>query len=96
MAQPHQGYSKLKEKDNGELSVDVKSLTTPEKSIGDQLNLIPFEISNLSVLGIEKLSTLHDRLIDGSNYAHAVILGMTLEAEISPGILARKSKRVYL
>jgi hypothetical protein len=35
---------KLREKDHGELSVDVKSLTTPANSIGDASKFILFEI----------------------------------------------------
>lgn len=87
---------KLRETDNGELSVDVKSMTTPAKSIGNQLRHFLFEISNQSVLNIENLNTLHDPLPDGTNNAHAVITGMSLADEIIPGLLARKSKRVYL
>lgn len=86
---------KLREKDQGELSVDVKSMTTPQVAIGDSSRFFLFEINNTSVLEID-LKTLHDPLPDGENDAHAVIVGMTLEDEIAPGLLARKSKRVLV
>lgn len=87
---------KLRPVDNGELSVNVKSMTTPELSVGDQLKYFLFEISNQSVLEIADLNTLHDPLPDGTNNAHAVIIGMSEEDDIKPGLLARKSKRVYI
>ena len=88
---------KLREKDNGELSVDVKSMTTVKNSVGDPERFFLFEIPNKAVLGISsKLQTFHDPLEDGSNDAHAVIVGMEMEDEISPGMLAKFSKRVFL
>ncbi len=86
---------KLRERDQGELSVDVVSLTTPEKSIGDKTKFMLFKISNSAIIDIE-LQTFHSPESDGSNVAHAVIVGMQLEDEIKPGLLARKSSRVYL
>ena len=87
---------KLREADHGELSVDVKSMCSAEKSVGDLEKFILFELSNQVVLDIEdpKLITLHDPLEDGTNDAHAVIVGMTMEDEITPGLLARASRRV--
>lgn len=82
-------------KDEGKLSVDVKSLTTPEKSIGDATKNFLFEISNSSVHEIG-LKTYHDALPDGTNDAHALIVGFVENDEISPGLLARASKRVIL
>ena len=89
---------KLREKDNGELSVDVKSMTTVKNSVGDPERFFLFEIPNKAVLGISSstLQTFHDPLEDGSNDAHAVIVGMRIEDEISPGMLAKASKRVFL
>lgn len=88
---------KLREKDNGELSVDVKSMTTPEKAIGDPTKFMLFEISNAAVLGAG-LFTYHAPLSEQKqgidNPAHAVIIGMSLDDDILPGILARKSRRV--
>ena len=88
---------KLRVADNGELSVDVKSMTSVETSIKDETKFFLFEISNKKILQITsaKLETLHDPLEDGSNDAHAVIVGMTLEDDITPGILAKASIRVF-
>ena len=86
---------KLREKDVGELSVDVKSMTTVEVSIGDPDKYYLFEVPNEAVVEIE-LKSYHDPLEDGSNDAHAVIIGMSIEDDIKPGILARKSKRVLV
>ncbi len=86
---------KLREKDNGELSVNVVSLTTPQKSIGDSSKFMLFKIASDSVYEIE-LEPVHKPELDGSNDAHSVIIGMDLEDEIKPGLLARKSIRVYL
>lgn len=86
---------KPREKDNGELSVDVKSLTTAEKAVGDASRFFLFEVSNKSVNDLE-LESFHDPLEDGSNDAHAVITGMTMEDDILPGLLARASKKVLL
>lgn len=87
---------KLREKDNGELSVDVESMTTAEKSVGDKLKFFLFGIQNKDILEIveTKLSTYHDPLPDGLNNAHAVIVGMLIEDDITPGLLAKASKRV--
>jgi hypothetical protein len=87
---------KLREKDKGELSVDVKSMTTAEKSVGDEKRFFLFELPNKAVLQITEpqLVTHHDRLKDGTNDAHALIVGMTMEDDITPGLLARASKKV--
>ena len=85
---------KLREKDNGKLSVDVKAMTTYEKSVGDPDRFFLFEIWNTDVEEIG-LITEHAPLPDGSNDAHSVILGMTMEDEILPGELAKKSRRVF-
>jgi hypothetical protein len=84
---------KLREKDNGQLSVDVQSLTTPEKAVGDTSNYFLFDLSNQAVLSIG-LESYHDELPD--NDAHAFIWGMTMEDDIMPGQLARSSKRVHV
>lgn len=86
---------KLREKDKGELSVDVESLTTPELSVRDKSIFMLFKLANKSVEEND-LKTYHSPEKDGSNEAHAVIIGMTLEDEILPGILARVSKRIYI
>ena len=86
---------KLRAKDNGKLSVDVKSMTSPEKSVGNASRFFLFELPNQAVIE-SVLSTYHDPLEDGSNDAHAVILGMDLDDDVAPGVLARASKRVVL
>jgi hypothetical protein len=91
----HSRVFKLRPKDKGELSVNVKSLTTVEATIVDFEKYILFEIFNDDVyqLGLE---CFHDPLPDGSNNAHAAIIGMTNEDDIMPGKLARKSRRVFI
>jgi hypothetical protein len=84
---------KLREKDNGELSVDIKSLTTANVSVGDSSKYFLFELSNSDVIKIG-LNTYHAEEIDGSNEAHAVIVGMSMEDEIMPGLLAKCSRQV--
>lgn len=86
---------KLREKDQGDLSVDVKSMTTAELSVGDPMRFFLFEVSNKLVNDLE-LESFHDPLEGGSNDAHAVITGMTMEDDILPGLLARASKKVLL
>src|SRR6266540_5863283 len=66
---------KLREKDNGELSVDISSLTTKEKSVGDNNKFILFEIANRVVSQLS-LNTYKAPLPDNSNDAHAVIVGL--------------------
>ncbi len=89
---------KLREKDNGELSVDVKSMTTAEKSVDDKTKFFLFELPNKSVFEITEpqLITYHDPLKDGSNDAHALIVGMSMEDDITPGLLAKASKKVAI
>jgi hypothetical protein len=43
-----------------------------------------------------QLTTYLDPLLNGVNNAHAVITGMSLEDEITPGILAKASKKVLI
>lgn len=94
----HSRVFKLKEKDKGELSVDVKSMTTGEKAVSDKASFFLFELPNEEVLRIteSQLITYHDPLEDGTNDAHAVIVGMTLEDDITPGLLARASRKVSI
>lgn len=90
---------KLREKDNGELSVDIKSMTTPLQAVSDASRFMLFEIANNDVLEVG-LSTYHDPLtpdVNGvDNPAHAVIIGLSMNDDVLPGILARKSRRVHL
>jgi len=85
----------LRDSDHGELSASVKSLTTPDIAIVDRLKYFLFEIHNKRVEEIG-LKTFFDPLPDGTNDAHAVITGMEVGDDILPGLLARKSKRVFL
>lgn len=86
---------KLREKDNGELSVDVESLTTAEKAVIDPSRFMLFKIANNYVFEIG-LETYHSPTPGGHNDAHAVIVGMDLDDEIMPGLLAKASQRIYL
>lgn len=86
---------KPRDLDNGELSVNVKSMTTIELSIQDPKKFCLFELSNAAVEAIANIKTYHDPLPDGTNNAHAVIV-MAADDDISPGLLARKSQRVIL
>ncbi len=86
---------KLRPKDDGKLSVDIKTLTTPEIAIGDATRFFLFEIYNEIVESLG-LKTYHDPLPDGTNDAHAIVVGMQAEDEILPGLLARRSKRVLV
>lgn len=91
----HSRVFKLREKDEGELSVDVESLTTPEKSIIDSSEFMLFVVPNKHVISIG-LNSFHAPLPDNTNDAHAVIVGMTLEDDILPKLLAQESKRVII
>lgn len=85
-------------KNESELSVDVKSKTTAEKSVKDKSKFFLFELHNKAVLQITKaqLISYHDPLEDGTNDAHAVIVGMTMEDEITPKLLAKASRKVAI
>ena len=89
---------KLRPKDEGKLSVDVKSMTTAAKSLGDPERFYLYELPNKAILQIEsaKLDTIHDHLPDGANDAHALIIGMDIDDEITPGLLAKACKRVFI
>lgn len=86
---------KLREKDKGELSVDVNSLTTKEKSVGDTGKYILFELGNRVVDDL-RLKTYYDPLPDGVNDAHAVIVGIDPYDDVTPSLLAKASKRVAI
>jgi hypothetical protein len=86
---------KLRQQDNGELSVDVESLTTLEKALQDSDKYILFRLENKSVVEVG-LQTYHAPLSDGSNDAHSVIVGMSIDDDILPGMLARASRRIFI
>lgn len=90
---------KLRPKDKGKLSVDVKSMTTFEKAVSDPEKFILFEILNQEVLALS-LNTIHDptpneETRDIVNPAHAAILGLQEDDDIYPSLLAKKSMRVH-
>lgn len=88
---------KLRPKDNGELSVDVKELTTITAAISDPERFVLFEIPVQSVEDLN-LTAIHDPLNHAEhgidNDAHALILGILEDDDIVPGQLARASSRV--
>lgn len=84
---------KLREKDNGELSVNISSLTTKEVAVFDTSKYILFEVSNRVVNDLELITY---KAADRSNDAHAVIVGLDMNDEIKPLLLAKASKRVQL
>ena len=83
---------KLREKDDGQLSVDVKSLSTPEKSLGDSAKFVLLEISAQAVYDLD-LVAAYDPL--PANPAHAFIGGMELEDELKPKLLAEKAYKIF-
>ncbi len=81
---------KLREKDNGKLSVGIENLTTLEEFVGDTERFMVFRISNLDVINLG-LQTFYDP----PQFEHAVITGMNMEDEIIPALLAKKSIKVF-
>ncbi|MGV3767286.1 MAG: hypothetical protein ACO1NW_14225 [Chitinophagaceae bacterium] len=88
---------KLRAKDEGKLSVDVKEMTTPDQAVIDPTKFILFEIPVRGVSEI-KLDAIHDPLTleehGVENLAHALILGIDDDDDVKPGLLARMSKRI--
>ena len=82
---------KLREKDKGKLSTNIKSLTNYEKSIVDNQEYILFEILVQKVVDIE-LTAIYEPL--ENNDAHSYIFGMNDDDDIKPGLLARQAKFV--
>lgn len=80
-------------KDEGKLSTDLKRLTTAEISIVNKEEYNLFEIRVAEVFNLD-LSVVYDGL--ENNIAHCYIFGMDEDDEILPGLLARKSKRVFI
>lgn len=83
----------LREQDNGELSVDAKSLTSVETAVVDKIKFRLFEISHLDVKACG-VNAYHDPM--PINSAHSIIKGDGFEIgnEVIPGLLARKAKRI--
>lgn len=94
---------RLREKDNGQLSVDIKSLTTAQVSIKDKSKFMLFEISVSTVVGAG-LAVYHDPYTEKThgedNIAHSFIWGLTFYPDPAdrddtlPGLLARASVQV--
>jgi hypothetical protein len=84
---------KLRPKDEGKLSTNVKSLTTYGESIIDPEKYLLFEILVQKVIDIN-LHVIYEP-VEG-NIAHSYIFGMSDDDDISPGLLARKSKIVRI
>ena len=84
-------------KDEGELSVDLTSLTTPVDSVGDLKKFCLWEIGNVDVRKID-LRAFYNPMVKKKNGfdnpAHCVISGFEEEDESKAGILARKSIKV--
>ena len=85
---------KLREKDNGKLSVDLAKLTTPEKAVVDSSLFNLFEIKNTTVEEIE-LTTVYDAVYTSINNSHCLIIGMDIKDETKPTYLAKKSRKIY-
>jgi hypothetical protein len=83
---------KLREKDNGQLSVEVKSLSSPEKSVGDANKFMLLELSAQAVYDLD-LFAQYDPLPE--NPAHAYIGGMELEDDLKPKLLAEKAYKIF-
>ncbi|WP_338870294.1 hypothetical protein WBJ53_22375 [Spirosoma sp. SC4-14] len=85
---------KLRPKDEGKLSVDVASLTTPQQSVRDLSKFALASLANKDVLAIG-LATFHDPCTvehhGFDNPAHAYIWGMDEDDDIKPALLAQKA-----
>lgn len=85
---------KLRPKDEGKLSVDAASLTTPEQSVRDLGKFALSAVANTDVTAIG-LSAFHDpcTIVEHGfeNPAHAYIWGMDEDDDIKPALLAQKA-----
>jgi hypothetical protein len=79
-------------KDEGKLSVDIKSLTNFTDSIKDEQRFRLFGLM-VSVVYKLKLKCTYDPVLP-ENPAHAIITGFDPEDESIPGILARNAREV--
>lgn len=92
---------KVRNKDNGKLSVDAVSLTTYEKSVVDEQKFSLFEIANEDVVQIKNdqgvaLQSIHDPLLDSipDNPAHCLIFHIEEDDDVTPKLLSLKAKPV--
>lgn len=85
-------------KDDGQLSVDLARLTTPEAAVKDLKRFAIAEVQNSDILDLG-LKSIYDP-VEGNglpeNLAHCLICCIDEDDESIAGILARKSKRIYL
>lgn len=79
-------------KDEGKLSVNIKSLSNYIESIVDESKYRLFSI-RASVVYKLMLSCTYDPLPD--NIAHALVSGFDSDDESAPGIMARSAKEVF-
>lgn len=90
---------KLRPKDEGKLSVDAASLTTPEQAVRDLAKFALASVANNDVEAIG-LSTYYDpctvKKHGFDNLAHAYIWGMDEDDDILPALLAQKSVVVLM
>ncbi len=83
-------------KDDGQLSVDLSSLSTPQDSCGDVVRFTLFSILGKTVKSTD-LKIIYNPISfiqDGkekTNIAHSIIIGFEKDDESKPGILARSS-----
>jgi hypothetical protein len=100
---PHSRIFKARDKDEGKLSMDVKSLTTPEASVGNSVEWALFELSNEHVLQIPdmqgtNLQSIHDPLPNAEsaieNPAHCLVFHVDPDDDITPKMLAKIASRV--
>jgi hypothetical protein len=83
---------KLRPKDNGKLSVDVASLTTPEQSVRDLDKFALASVANADVRAIGLAGFYDPCTVEKhgfDNPAHAYIWGMADEDDILPALLAQ-------
>lgn len=78
--------------ENGEISVDIESLTTYEKSIKDvnKYRLLRIQCSFVNSLGLECIYDPDDNPSD-PNPAHSLICGFVEDDEKIPAVLAKKA-----
>jgi hypothetical protein len=89
----HSRVFKVRPKDEGKLSVDVRSMTDYARSVGDPERFIVFEIENAAVLTLPPLETRYAPSPQGRNDAHALIQPLDLDDEVTPALLAMKSRQ---
>ncbi|UOY07758.1 hypothetical protein L0P88_04205 [Muricauda sp. SCSIO 64092] len=85
-------------RDNGMLSVDLVRLTTPENTVMDADKFAIAEVQNSDIINLG-LESIYDPVEANGlpeNLAHCLICCIDEDDESIAGILARKSKRIYL